>query len=123
MKSDIKRVETLAIFFIILALLTRISPLVIEQWAASILGAGRHMDAATGLVRVIATLWGLVLIMVNSGIGVWLFISAAKDGRARWIWALFGLVGGLTAAVLYFLVDLAETLKGQRKGNGEQTGA
>jgi hypothetical protein len=121
MKSDVKRIETLAAVFIVLALLTRISSLGMETWTSSVLGASRQMDALRAQGRAMLTLWNFVRVMVNIGIGTWLFISAGKDGRARWVWGLFGLTGGLTAAVLYVLVDLADTIKGRKESGSEQS--
>jgi len=115
MSSDVKKIETLAVVFIILAVLTRISSLGMETWMASIFGASRQMEALTTQGRVMLTLWNFVRVMVDIGVGIWLFISAGKDGRARWVWALFGLTGGLIAAVLYVLVDIAATLKAQKR--------
>jgi len=120
MNIDVKRVETLAVVFIILLLLTRVSSLAMEMWTASFLGASRQMEALRAQTHAMATLWSLVVVMVNIGIGMWLFITARSDGRAKWIWALFGLTGGLTAAVLYFLLRLEDTLQRQ-KDNGEQS--
>ena len=115
MTNNAKRIEVLAIAFITLALLSRVSSLGMESWASSVFGASRQMEALTAQGRIMLTLWNFVRVAVNIGVAIWLFISAGKDGRARWVWALFGMTGGLTAAVLYVLVDLADTLKKQQK--------
>ena len=119
MKRDLKSIETLAVVFIVLALLTRISSLGMETWISSTFGASREMSALTAKGNAMLILWNFVRVMVNIGIGVWLFISAGKDGRAKWIWGLFGLVGGLTAAVLYVLVDLTDAVKGRKENLSE----
>ena len=119
MKSDIKKIETLAIVFIVLALLSRISSLGLESWTLIAFGASREMETLSAQGKFALVLWNLVRVMVNIGIGIWLFILARKEGRAKWVWGLFGLTGGLTAAVLYVLADLADTLKRGRKDAGE----
>jgi hypothetical protein len=47
--------------------------------------------------------------IVQTGIAVWLFIIARRDGMTPWVWALFGLTFGLTAPILYYCMKFYES--------------
>jgi len=47
--------------------------------------------------------------IVQTGIAVWLFIIARKDGMTPWVWALFGLTFGLAAPILYYCMKFYES--------------
>ena len=55
----------------------------------------------------------VVRLLVQIGVGVWLFVLAKKQGGTPWIWLLFGLTFGLVAAVLFFLSELYKRLAAQ----------
>jgi hypothetical protein len=42
-------------------------------------------------------------------VGIWLFVQARKSEDTPWIWLLFGLVYGLIAAVLFFLLRVNDS--------------
>ncbi len=66
------------------------------------------MHSALVSIRVILGL------LVQIGVAIWLFLQATRDKSARWVWALFGLTFGISAAILYFLMQLVEEMKQKR---------
>ena len=55
------------------------------------------------------TIRSLISIMVNLAIGIWLFIQARQSNNVPWIWLLFGLIYGLIAAVLFYILRIYES--------------
>ncbi len=54
--------------------------------------------------------------IVNFGIAIWMFRLAKPVKEAsRWVWALFGLVGGLMAPLLFYAIRIHNQLK-ERSG-------
>jgi len=45
---------------------------------------------------------------------MWLFIQARRDKATSWIWLLFGCTFGISAAILYFLMQLVDDMKQNR---------
>ena len=122
MKSTINKIEMLAIIMILLGIISKISSPVMSWATAWFLGAGRQLDSMNHEARTMLTVWNALYMLVNLGVAVWLFVSAIKERRSKWIWALFGLFYGLTAAVLYFLLDVIQEIRGLRNRDSEQPG-
>ena len=123
MKHTVKNIEILAIIMILLAVVSKISSPVMSWATAWFLGAGRQVDSMNHEWRMMLTVWNVLYLLVNLGVAVWLFVSAKEERRSKWIWAMFGLFYGLTAAVLYFLLDVIEEIRGLRNKDSEQTGS
>jgi len=49
--------------------------------------------------------------LVGIGVGIWLFILARRENATPWIWLLLGLVFGLMAVVLFFLMKVYESVR------------
>lgn len=50
----------------------------------------------------------LVLFRLSSaGVAIWLFVEARRDDANRWVWALAGLIFGLIALILYYVISIA----------------
>ncbi|MCF7848602.1 MAG: hypothetical protein K9M45_07120 [Kiritimatiellales bacterium] len=62
-------------------------------------------------------LW-IVMIAFNVAIAIWLFIIAKREKTIPLVWALFGLISGLLAPVLFYAVRIYEILDKQ-KNNSE----
>ncbi|MCK4820910.1 hypothetical protein KA005_34415, partial [bacterium] len=56
----------------------------------------------------------IVSVLVQVGVAVWLFIQAKRDRATSWVWGLFGLTFGISAAILYFLLGFIEEMKVKR---------
>lgn len=110
MNLTTKQVETLAIALIVLTIVTNISSPLSQVMAARLF---RNNEVMSMTLEAHAMRWAQALIyyLVNAGLGIWLFLTAKQAGRAKWIWALFALTYGLSAVILYFVLDLLEQLK------------
>ena len=53
-------------------------------------------------------------VLVKFGVAIWLFNQAKRDRATSWVWGLFGLIFGISAAILYFLMQLIEEMKMKR---------
>ena len=114
MKQTVKKIETLAIILIVLGIISKISSPLMSMLTGLINGAGRQQNSISLEGRTMLTVWIVLSMLVNIGVAVWLFVSSKQDRRSKWIWALFGFVYGLTAAVLYFLVDVIDEIRRQK---------
>ncbi len=56
----------------------------------------------------------MLYILVQFGVAIWLFIQAKRDRARSWLWGLFGLIFGIVAVVLYFLMQLIKEMKIKR---------
>lgn len=119
MDQTTKQVERLAVVLIIATVLTTVSSPITQMITMRMLSVSevRSMTLEAHAMR-----WVQVMIawLVNVALGVWLFLTAKRSGRAKWIWALFALTSGLGAVILYFILDLLDQLK--RQNDSEPTG-
>ncbi len=95
-----KIVDTLAILISIIWMLTIIS--------GPFLGIGDLYRDITPFPYFIGT---LLYSAANLLIGAWLFYLAQKEKRAKWNWLLLGLVYGVLALALYFLMQIGKQHK------------
>lgn len=111
-----KRIEKLAIVLIVLWVFTLIPNYVLKIILPRFLDAeayGEFSLAENSLFLARSILeFGL-----HIGIAVWLFLQASYDKRLRWVWCLFALFFGLSAAILYLLMQILENMK-QRDNGG-----
>jgi len=120
---SVKKIEGFAIVIIILGVVSKISTIFMSQLTEWCLGGGRQHEAMNLEARTMLTVWNVLYLLVNLGVASWLFVVAGKVRRSKWIWALFGLMYGLMAAILYFLLDFIEEIRGIRNTGSEQPGA
>ena len=111
---DMKKIEKIAIILIVLWVLTLASNPVITIIMGRLYSPQEFVNITFMQKGLLAarTILGL---LVQIGIAVWLFMQAKRDKAARWVWALFGLTFGISAAILYFLLQLIEEMKLKRK--------
>lgn len=109
-KTSMKTVEKIAIILIGLWLVTHICNPLFGILAARIYGR-EEFAHLTQLNWLLVTSQSIVPALVQIGVAVWLFQQARRDSRSRWTWSLFGLVFGISAAFLYFLMQLVEQMK------------
>lgn len=99
-----KSIEKLAIVFIILWTLS----LVVNVITPYIQEITRQYPS----IRFMGFTFSSILrLIVNIGIGIWLFILARREKATPWIWLFFGLFAGLVAAVLFFVMKVYESLR------------
>ena len=53
----------------------------------------------------------MVGMLVQIGVGIWLFVLARRKNATPWVWLLFGLCFGISAAVLFFIIKVYEAIK------------
>ena len=103
-----KKLEWLALLLIILLILTHFL-----SWFGSSLIARLYGPEYAGIqyahLKLITSARSLLSIIVNLVIGIWLFIQARQSKSTPWIWLLFGMVYGLIAAVLFYLLRIFES--------------
>ena len=63
----------------------------------------RHFHVLT---RCLAYAQFLIDKLVDIAIAIWLYTTAKKNFETPWLWALLGLVGGVFAALLYYVKQI-----------------
>ena len=71
-------------------------------------------DASRFIDIGVMTVQRILYVVVQFGVAIWLFIQAKRDRTRSWVWGLFGLIFGIVAVVLYFLMQLIEQMKMKR---------
>jgi len=121
MNDRMNKFEWLAIILIIAAVVARISSPLTQIIIMKLFSNQEYQNLCVE-ARLMGTIWNMIIWLVNIVIAVWLFVAAKRNVRAKWIWALFGLTYGLSAIILYFIMDLIEEIKGLRKQACKPTG-
>ena len=109
-----KRIEKVAIVLMVLWVLTLVSNPATSIIMARLYGA-KEYGQITFTQHTLVTVRAVLCALVQTGVAVWLFVEATRDKAARWVWSLFGLTFGLSAAILYFLVQLVEESRLKRQ--------
>lgn len=103
-----KRLERLALLLIILLMATHFL-----SWFGGSLIARLYGPEYVGIqaahLKLTTSARSLLSILVNLAVGIWLFMQARQSQSTPWIWLLFGMVYGLIAAVLFFLLRIYES--------------
>ena len=110
MKAMTKRFEKIAIILLILWVLTLIPNPLLNIIAGRLYAHEEYM-AFRLLSSSLVSIQALLGLAVQIGVGVWLFTEAKKENDTAWLWLVLGLVFGLIAAVLYFLMKIYDELK------------
>ena len=108
-----KKIEILAIIVIALWVLTLMPNPLLTVVMARLYGP-HELEAITWAQKGMIGARSILTLLVQIGIGIWLFIQAKRDKAKSWIWLLFGLSFGVSAAILYFLMQLVEEMKFKR---------
>jgi uncharacterized membrane protein YhaH (DUF805 family) len=66
---------------------------------------GLNMQSASGSWFVSIGIAGIILVL-RIAIALWLYIRANRETKYPWMWCLLGLVFGLVAVGVYFLIDI-----------------
>jgi di/tricarboxylate transporter len=102
-----KKLEWLALVLVVLILLTTFLSLFGDCLFARLYGR-EFVGKSNAQLRAITTVRSVLSIIVHLAVGIWLFVQARQSKGTPWIWLLFGLVYGLLAAVLFFLLKMCE---------------
>jgi hypothetical protein len=102
-----KSIEKLAIVLIVFLFLTEIPYTLSYRFIYGLYGSEAMESVLTLLV------YGLPVIklLIRIAVGIWLFIQAKRDDATPWVWLLFGLVTGLLAAALFYIIKVYEAVK------------
>ena len=104
-----KKIEVLVIVVIILWIIGLIpnisSSIMLKIYPPSESNEAISYLKSTALIRSILT------VSVQIGIAIWLFFEASKGNESRWVWLLFGLIYGILAAILFYIIRAYELLK------------
>lgn len=113
--TDLKRFEKAAVVILIIWVVTLI-PNRLDLWALVLLYSGKSEELShfSNLMKILGFTQGLISGAVNIAVAFWMFVQARRDGAARCVWMLFGLVFGLIAPMLYFLLQLLQELRALR---------
>jgi len=99
-----KSIEKLAIILIILWILSSVLTLIMPFIREII----RQYPYTMFMSYTVSSILRLI---VNIGIGIWLFILARREKSTPWIWLFFGLFAGLVAAVLFFVMKVYQSVR------------
>ena len=103
-----KKLERLALLLITLLILTNFLSLFGSALIARLYGPA-FVNTSNAYLKLTVSVRSLLSIIVNLAVGIWLFIQARQSKSTPWIWLLFGMVYGLIAAVLFFLLRFYES--------------
>ncbi len=108
-----KKIEVIAVVLIVLWALTLVSNPIITLITARLYTP--PAQAALGCThKAMLAARNIISVLVQVGVAVWLFIQAKRDRATSWVWGLFGLTFGISAAILYFLLRLVDEMKVKR---------
>jgi hypothetical protein len=103
-----RKLESLALVLIILMILTNFVSLFGGGLIARIYGP-EYAAINSANVRLVTSARSFLSMIVNLAIGIWLFIQAKENNNRPWIWLLFGMIYGLIAPVLFFILTAHES--------------
>ena len=104
-----KNLEKLAMLVVILWCISLIPTPLANYIAARLYGHAEYMQY-NALRSAFAASTIILGFIVHIGVAVWLYIQARRNCGTPWLWALFGLTTGLTAAILYWLGEIRDHL-------------
>ena len=104
--NDMKRFEKFAIVLLILWTVTLVPNRMIFMIMGPLLKSSVAIDQMMVMQVALGTAQRLLGAALHIAIAAWLFTQATRDGTARWVWSLFAVLFGLSAAILYFLLRL-----------------
>lgn len=108
-----KKIEVVAVVLIVLWFLTLFPNFIFTYIVGRICSTDELVTLRWTLMGMLVA-HTIVSMLVHFGVGVWLFIQAKQDKAIPWVWGLFGLTFGISAAILYFLMYLIKEMKIKR---------
>jgi len=104
-----KKIDKLALTAIVLIIISRIAA-IFSKAILTLLYGETGMNI-TLLQSASAAVTIPFILLINIGLGIWLYIEAKKDKSTPWVWCLFGLLFGLTGVAVFYLVRIYNLLK------------
>ena len=102
-----KSIEKVAIILIILAVVTIFFSTFSNFFIIHIFSS-HYITYINMQTRILSGIFLIFGMLVRIGVAIWLFSLAKRHQAQPWIWCLFGLVFGLIAAILFYLIRIYE---------------
>jgi len=103
-----KKFEKLIVPVIIVFLVSKVAATMAQFFSTPL--AMKYGWAAT-TIGLVSVPFVIILLAVNIVVAIWLFRASQQDSDTPWCWAFFGLLFGLTAAILFYVVRIYEMMK------------
>ena len=101
-----KEIETLAMWYIPAVLFVVIATAIMTGYFQDMV---RSQHASLGTwISFYSLLQGLIQLVDNLVVGIWLFLRSKSENGNRFLWLLFGLAAHLFAAVIYLALRIYE---------------
>ena len=71
----------------------------------SIVALGLGVQSMDG-IRFVSLAIAVIMLILRIAIALWLYVRASRETKYPWVWCLLGLVFGLVAVGVYFLIDI-----------------
>ena len=103
-----KKIEILAIIVIVLTVVSVVGQHCLGEFSQYLEDKHGLSYAKISMYRVYAR--SLPQLLVQIGIAVWMYLVSRRANNTPLVWALFGLVYGLLAPILFYAVRIYEKL-------------
>lgn len=115
----IRKIEKLAVLAIVLYVISAIFYTMGRDLFSELVNVLKWSAADVFLLTIPIT---AITYAVQIGIAIWLYMLAKKENASPWIWALLGLVSGILAPILFYVIKVYEKLN-QGQKTSEQVNA
>ena len=99
----IKQIEKLAVLAIVLYFASAVFQIIGKDFFAELVNVQKWSPSSVFLLTIPIT---AVTFAVQLCIAIWLYILAVREKESPWIWALLGLVFGLLAPILFYVIKV-----------------
>ena len=106
-----KQIEKLAIPLMILFIVSSVAANMVRSFGGNLAHDFEWSPLTLSLLTVPLT---AIVLAVRIFIAFWLFRLAKTESDSPWCWAMFGLIFGLTAVILFYAVNILEALRASR---------
>ena len=103
----IKKIEKLAILAIVLYIISGVFKTMRYDFFHELVN---YLKWSPTNVILLTIPIAVITYLVHIGIAIWLYIIAKKEKASPWIWALLGLVSGILAPILFYVIKVYEKL-------------
>lgn len=108
----IRKIEKLAVLAIVLYIISAIFNIMRYNFIHELV---KHLKWTPTNVFLLAIPIAAITFAVHIGIAIWLYIIAKKEKASPWIWALLGIVSGILAPILFYVIKVYEKLNQEEK--------
>lgn len=107
-----KQLDKVALVAVIMALISRVAPLLYQMFGRSNYNSYR----ITWIYTSIGVLGIILSLTLSIAIGCWLYNEAKREARSAWVWFLLGFMFQLIAVAVFILIPIYEK-RNQAKDN------